>query len=374
MQLKRIMGICLLTACVMLCVACGQQNSSAASSAASSSAGSQASSSAASKTTSEGVDTPIQVNYAPYAGTHGSMFLAEGDSIAVIAPSALPSQEQVDAVVKGLKELGYTPVLGKHVTQENRTLADCAEDLVWALEDPTVKAIFCVRGGYGVSEVMDIVPLELIASAGKLIIGYSDISTCHAAWTSAGLPSIHACMSVAFTDLPKACVQAEQRILRGEVPAYTCEADALCKKGEAEGILIGGNLSTFMSVLNTAYDATKTDKPFILFFEDVEEDVQHVHRYLTILKHLGVLDRASGIVFGEWTDLPPFDEGDYDGGSRGGEFKSIADMISRQIVRDLDIPVAYGFPAGHGDNNYPLLMGEKAHLSVGEGSFTLTWE
>lgn len=120
------------------------------------------------------------------------------------------------------------------------------------------------------------------------------------------------------------------------------------------------------------YDCTQMDEPHILFLEDVGEDLRHIHRFLTILKHLGVLDKAAGIVFGEWTDYPA-DPSDYGGSSRGGTFTSMDDMISRQIVSDMDIPVAFDFPAGHGDVNYPLLMGVTAHLSVEEGSFTLSW-
>ena len=353
-RIARVLGICMLTGCALLCVSCGQAQDTE-------------------KTTSEGVDTPVQVSYSEYSGTHGSLFLSEGDSVAVISPSALPSQKQVDATVEGLEQWGYVPVLGKHVCEEDRTLEDCIEDLTWALEDPSIKAIFCVRGGYGVSEVMDAISPDLIASSDKLIIGYSDITLCHAAWTTAGLPSIHASMSAAFSDLPEECLDVEQRILRGEIPTYTCEANEYCVEGEADGVLIGGNLSTFTAALGTAYDCTQIDGPYILFVEDVEEDIQHVHRYLTVLDHLGVLERASGIVFGEWTDLPPFDAGDYSGSSRGGKFKSIDDMITREFANDLKVPVAFNFPAGHGDANYPLLMGERVHLSVSDGSFTLDW-
>lgn len=179
-------------------------------------------------------------------------------------------------------------------------------------------------------------------------------------------------MSGTFDGLPEECIEAERRLIAGEIPTYTCKANDFCKEGEAEGILIGGNLSTFTSVLGTAYDCTQMDEPYILFLEDVGEDLQHVHRLLTILKHLGALDKAAGIVFGEWTDYPA-DPSNYGGSSRGGTFTSMDDMISRQIVSDMDIPVAFDFPAGHGDVNYPLLMGVTAHLSVEEGSFTLSW-
>ena len=326
----------------------------------------------AEETMSEGTDTPCEVRSTQYTGSFRSMFLSEGDTVAVISPSSLPSRKQVDAVVNGLKEWGYIPVEGKHVCEETR-LDDCKEDLLWALEDPSVKAVFCVRGGYASSEVMDDMALDSISSAGKLIIGYSDITVYHSAWTMAGIPSVHASMSAAFMDLPAPCRDAEQKMLRGELPAYTCPSTPLCRTGETEGILIGGNLSTFTSVIGTEYDSTKTDQPYILFLEDESENLQHIHRYLTILKHHGVLDRAAGIVFGEWADIPT-DLADYDGNSRGGTFTSVSDMISRQFLDGLDIPVAFGFPAGHADTNYPLLMGEKAHLKVSEDSFTLDWE
>ena len=116
-------------------------------------------------TRSEGADTACSVSYAPYAGAHDELFLTEGDRIAVIAPSAIPSKEQVDATIKGLESWGYVPVAGSHVYDEQTTLENCLEDLTWALEDPSIKAVFCVRGGYGASEVQDALALERIASA-----------------------------------------------------------------------------------------------------------------------------------------------------------------------------------------------------------------
>ena len=353
MKIRLITGIGLIAACMLLLVSCTPTQQEA-------------------ETVSTGSDTAITVSFDGKVATAGEYFLSEGDSVAVISPSALPSQEQVDATIEGLKGWGYNPVEGKHVVQQDRTLADCLEDLNWALEDSSIKAVFCVRGGYGASEVLDETYLGLIASAKKPVIGYSDITVLHSAWTTVGLPSVHASMSAAFTDLPQECLDVEQRVLTGEVPTYTCAGSDYDKEGQAAGILIGGNLSTFTSVLGTAYDCTKIGRPYILFLEDVGEDVQHVHRYLAILKHRGVLDRASGIVFGEWTDVPA-DMDDYDGSSRGGAFTSMDDMIARQYLADYDGPVAFDFPAGHGEKNYPLLMGVEAHLDVSDGGYTLGW-
>ncbi|MBR5760130.1 MAG: hypothetical protein IKX88_16200, partial [Thermoguttaceae bacterium] len=208
--------------------------------------------------------------------------------------------------------------------------------------------------------------------AKKPIVGYSDITVYHSAWTSAGLPSIHASMSAAFMGIPEVCTKAQEHALRGEIPTYKFEASPLCVEGEATGILIGGNLTTFSSILGTAFDCSQTNEPYILYLEEVGGDYQDVHRYLMFLKHLGVLDKAAGFVFGEWTEIPPDRSRDF-GADRGGKYKSIADMIRRQFLQDAKVPVAFGFPAGHGDVNYPLLMGAKVKLRVADGNCFLEW-
>lgn len=310
--------------------------------------------------------------YTHLSGEATSYFLSKGDRIAVISPSSLPSREQADATVDGLRAWGFEPVEGRSVCPETRTLTDCAADFRWALEDPEIRTIFCVRGGYGATEVTDVIPGDVIAAARKPIIGYSDITAFHSAWSSVGLPSIHAAMSGAFMGLPGECAEAERRMMMGEIPSYRCTADEFCRKGTASGILIGGNLSTLIATLESPCDCTKTDRPYILFFEDVGENIQHIHRYLTILRNHGILNRARGIIFGEWTELPG-DETDRYGASRGGVFESVEDMISRQLLTDCDLPIAFGFPAGHGAVHYPLLMGAEVELAVDKDQYRITW-
>ena len=87
------------------------------------------------ETFTEGADTSCEAEFSAYAGEHASMFLEQGDTVAVISPSALPTREQVDAVVAGLKGWGYVPVEGEHVIADVRTLDDCLADLEWAPED-----------------------------------------------------------------------------------------------------------------------------------------------------------------------------------------------------------------------------------------------
>ena len=322
------------------------------------------------KNISEGENTKIQIEYADYK-KNNNLFLKKGDRIAVISPSATPSREQVDKTIEGLKALDYEPIEGKYAYKEIRTKSEIIEDLKNALNDDTIKAIFSVRGGYGASEIMEDIPIDLISKSSKMIIGYSDITVYHSAWTKANLLSIHSSMSSTFIDLIKECVEPTIKIFEGHIPIYQCQ-DNMGNVGDASGILIGGNLSTFTSVIGTEFDSSKINKPYILFLEDVSEDLPHIHRYLTILKHQGILKNAKGIIFGEWIDLPP-DLGDYLGKSRGGNYQSIADMIKKEFTDELDIPVAFNFPAGHGNSNYPLLMGEMINLNVKDDSYTLRW-
>ena len=322
---------------------------------------------------SEGTDTSVKITSYIDLSKTGTYFLKEGDKIAVIAPSALPGSEAVRNTVEGLKLWGYVPVEGKYVSVEKRTLDQCIEDLTWALTDPEIKAVFCVRGGYASCEVLDKLPLSLIKNASKPIIGFSDITTYLSAWTVEGLRSLHSSMLDCFNGtLPYACTDAVQNMMKGKIPVYECQGNKYNIEGSAQGILIGGNLATLMTVLDTEYDCTNIDEPFILFLEEVEEDYEHIHRYLTVLKNKGVLDRASGIIFGEWVDIPVECE-TYNGNSRGGKFESVADMISREFLEGVQIPVAFAFPAGHGQVNYPLLMGSKLQLTVSENGYTMEW-
>ncbi len=326
------------------------------------------------ETIDEGTDTSCEITgYNNISDSTRPYFLSEGDKVAVISPSALPSRKQVDATIDGLRDWGFNPVEGKYVCPESRTLDEVIEDFKWALSDPSIKAIFCVRGGYGASQVMDIVPLDIIKSANKPIIGYSDITVYHSAWTAASLESVHGCMSASFTSLPEECAEAEYNMLKGMIPVYRCTSSEPGVDGDACGVLIGGNLSTFTSVLNTDYDCTGINEPYILFLEEVGENIQHIHRYLTILKHNGVLDNASAIIFGEWTELPADGSGNF-GATRGGKYESVADMIRREFLTDTNVPVAFGFPAGHADANYPLLMGRQVHITVSGNEYTIEWQ
>lgn len=298
-------------------------------------------------------------------------YLNEGDTIAVISPSALPDSAQIAATVEGLREWGYVPVLGQHAGRIGRTLEDCYNELLWALQEPGIRGIYCIRGGYAASEVMDMLPLDSVRKHPKPIIGYSDITIYHSAWTKAGLPSVHSSMSATFMNLPEDCKEAQRRMMKGEMPQYDFPAGKYHRDGKAEGLLIGGNLATLTATLNTEYDCTRTDEPLVLLLEDVDDTYQSAHRSLTLLQHLGVLDRIQGLILGDWTDFAPGTC--YIGDSRGGEWESVYEMMWRQFFKDRDIPICSEMPFGHGAENYPLLMGVKVQLTIEDGRAKISY-
>ena len=172
---------------------------------------------------SESVDTPVKITGYTDFGKGVQYFLKEGDKIAVITPSSIPDEEMIEDTMNGLKDWGYVPVKGKYVSVEERTLENCVEDLRWALKVPEIKAVFCVRGGYAASEVMDVLPLSEIRKANKPIIGYSDITTYHSAWTMADLMSIHAPMGTTFESVSEGSASAVEKTLKGQIPIYSCQ-------------------------------------------------------------------------------------------------------------------------------------------------------
>ena len=64
------------------------------------------------------------------------------------------------------------------------------------------------------------------------------------------------------------------------------------------GIPIGGNLSTFVNFLNREKPPKFSWRRHILFIEDIQVDVEDLHRLLAALRRHGVLQKIRGIVIG----------------------------------------------------------------------------
>ena len=303
-------------------------------------------------------DQPVQLN------CKNPDFLKTGDKVALISPSYFTPMENVEKTASLLRSWGLEPVIGPNVGKvvDGRyagTVAERVSDIRWALNDPSIKAIICNRGGYGTIQLIDQLTLAELKASPKWLVGFSDITTLHGLLTRAGVMSIHGTMS---SFLAKGGTDKSSTLMRdlllGQVPRYEVPAHKQNIVGKASGVLVGGNICTFAPNLGTQADATK-GKDLILFVEEVEESMHNIDRQMRILQMNGVLDRCKGIILGEFTDC-------------GTEFtyESVEAML-HEMLKAYNIPVLCGFPGGHGDVNLPLVMGANVTIDVRTDGATL---
>ena len=177
------------------------------------------------------------------------MALKAGDSIAIVSPSSTPDSMTVVKGCETLRKWGYVPVVGPHALNSYHGFAGTADersaDFLWALRDSTIKAIMCSRGGDGAVQVLQRIPLNEFRNHPKWVMGFSDATALHSAEVSAGVMSIHCSMCDGISQRgERDSVNAIlQKLLQGELPSYQASVHPLNQPGEAEGILVGGNLS-----------------------------------------------------------------------------------------------------------------------------------
>ena len=296
-------------------------------------------------------------------------YLKTGDKVALISPSYYTPMENVEKTAAVLKSWGLEPVIGPNVGKvvDGRyagTVAERMSDINWALNDPTIKAIICNRGGYGTIQLINQLSLAQLKASPKWIVGFSDISTLHGLWSRAGVMSIHGTMSSFLAQGGTDATSTLMRdLLMGKVPRYEVPSHPQNIEGSASGVLVGGNICTFAPNLGSQADAT-LGRDIILFVEEVEESMHNIDRQMRILQMNGVLNRCKGVILGEFTDC-------------GTEFKdangatiSVEAMI-HELLKVYHIPVLCGFPAGHGDVNLPLVMGANVTIDVHSDGATL---
>jgi len=294
-------------------------------------------------------------------------FLKAGDHVALLSPAYACTMEAVDSAANVLRDWGLVPVIGPNVGQVYAgkyagTIAERVADLRWALNDTSIKAIICNRGGYGTIHYINAISLEEWGAHPKWLVGFSDITTLHGLLTRAGVMSVHGTMGMFLakggTDSSSTLMR---ELLMGSIPRYEVAAHPQNIEGHASGILVGGNLCTFAPNLGTQADALQAED-FILFIEEVEESMHNIDRQFYMLAMNGIFERCKGVVLGEFTDC-------------GDEFtfESVEAML-RQYLQPLGIPMLCGFPAGHDTVNLPLVMGAPVTLDVRSDGATLQFD
>ena len=297
-------------------------------------------------------------------------YLKPGDKVALISPSYYCSMETAFQAADTLRSWGFVPVIGPNVGKQllehyAGTVEERLVDLRWALHDPDIKAIICLRGGYSTLHLVEGLPLRELAGSPKWMVGYSDITTLLSMEACAGVMGIHGVMGCNIASQDSVSVQQSCTLLRnllsGQVPRYELPAHRENLLGRASGTLVGGNLATFAPLLGTQVDAIgKTE--IILFVEEVGETHHNIDRLFNMLKMSGVLAHCKGIILGDFTDC----ENDVG-------YESVEAML-REYVAPYNIPLLCGFPAGHEKLNLPLVMGAPVTMDVRADGATLTFD
>ena len=289
--------------------------------------------------------------------------LKTGDTIAVISPSSVPDSATVAKGCATLRSWGYVPVVGVHALSSYLGFAGTADeratDLLWALRNPSIKAIICSRGGDGAVQVLQRIPLKEFRNHPKWIMGFSDVTALHSAEVAAGVMSIHSsmCDGIAMRGERDSVNMILRKLLQGELPTYQAPAHPLNQQGEATGILVGGNFSVFCGLAGSEYDfLNRADEGLILFIEDTDESMTKVDRMLHQLEIRGVLSKLNGIIVGHFSKYKSPENG----------FADMYEML-HEYLQHYQIPVCYDFPVGHhSGKNYPMVEGCKVNLKVGQ--------
>ncbi len=283
-------------------------------------------------------------------------YLKKGDKVAITCPAKKLPHPMTDAIAL-LESWGLEVVLGKTVTASFHQFAGDdalrAADLQRFVSDKSIKAIFAARGGYGTIRIIDDVDFMPIKEASKWIIGFSDITVLHAhLFAVFGLQTIHGQMPMTIPDGTAASLQTLRKALFGEDFSYNFSAEKLNREGEAQGILVGGNLTLLVAVSGSVSDFDYDGK--ILFLEDVGEYLYSIDRMMRTLKRARKLKNLAGLIVGGFTELKDNEI----------PFGQTAEEIIFEVVKEYHYPVCFGFPAGHIPNNQALIFGKTLNLAV----------
>lgn len=284
-------------------------------------------------------------------------FLGKQDKITIVAPARFVERSFIDSAVQMIEDRGFRVSLGERLFQRRNQFAgpdsERAADFNDAIRDPDCRAILCARGGYGTARLLSSIDWKAWKDDPKWLVGYSDITALHTSvYNRLNMESIHGSMPVNFQRNSPAAVEELFGLLSGNPADQYFERDVLNRPGQAEGIMVGGNLSVLYSLLGS--DAQLETKGKILFLEDLDEYLYHVDRMMLALDRAGMLENLAGLIIGGMTDM---NDNDVPFGATAREI--IADRVAKY-----DYPVAFGFPAGHIDDNRPWTCGKKRRLTV----------
>lgn len=287
--------------------------------------------------------------------------LKQGDRVALAATARFVTPAEMAPAVAVLESWGLQVQQPEGLYAVDGQLAGSDDHraalMQRLLDDPDIKAIFCVRGGYGTVRIIDSLDFTAFARQPKWIVGYSDVTVLHShIHSQLGLPTLHGTMPINFPPPAEAAVPSleslKEWLFEGRC-RMEFETGALSREGETEGVAVGGNLSILYSLCGSVSQVDTRGK--ILIIEDLDEYLYHIDRMMQNLKRCGMLEGLAGLVVGGLTEMH----------DNTVPFGRTAEEIVAEAVADYDYPVAFGAPVGHlGNHNHAIPLGVKMRMKV----------
>lgn len=285
-------------------------------------------------------------------------YLKKGDTIAILSTAKKISQTEIQPAIDIFESWGLNLVLGQTIGAEHHQFAGDdnfrAQEFQNMLNNSSIKAIICARGGYGTVRMLDKnIDFTKFTQKSKWIVGYSDVTALHAHInTYLYIQTLHATMPINFAKNTADSLETLRQALFGESYSIKFEVNNLNRLGNVEGEIVGGNLSILYSILGTKSGFNADGK--ILFIEDLDEYLYHIDRMMMALKRAGKLNKLKAIIVGRFT------------GMKDNEipFGKTVEEIILDAVREFDYPVCFGFPSGHTNKNMALYFGKKCSLQI----------
>ena len=288
--------------------------------------------------------------------------LQPGDTIGVFAPSSWVEKEDIEQSKAVLEKRGFKVFVHPQTYErENQSAGTHLQKTLafqglWKRKD--IKAIWAAGGGNRCMHLLDTINFEKLKAHPKILIGFSDVTALlNALYAYTNIVSFH---GPVFKNIHKyKQLNHLINLLNEETAPYPIEKNNILHEGKTNGILVGGNLSLFQCLPQTLPGPFY--KNAILFLEDCNEELSRLDRTFLHLKRLGVLQDIKALALGQFTDMQ----------DTGKPFGYSFEDIILEHTEDLDIPVLYNLPFGHGEDLYTMPIGVRARIDTAKKEFTL---
>ena len=293
-------------------------------------------------------------------------YLKKGDTVAIVCTARKFFPEEAKPAIDLLESWGLKVKLGSTIgldsCQLGGTDSERAADFQEQLDNDNIKAIWCARGGYGTVRIIDLIDFSKFKKHPKWVMGFSDVTVLHSHINTLHVATLHSIMPFTVPKAPEEVKQSFKNALFGIKNSYVIPSKSYDKKGVANGELVGGNLSIIFSLLGSKSSIDTKDK--ILFIEDLDEYLYHIDRMLQNMKRNDYFKNVKGIIVGSMRDMHdneiPFGQNEI--------------QLITEITKELNIPIAFEFCAGHQKDNRTLVLGSQVSFEVNEKEIKLTFE